>query len=233
MADVKAIITAAGEGRRLRPYTELVKKELITIKGIPLIGQHIDRLKFDLGVKERDICVVVGYMKDEIIGFIQRYYPDVKYVEQEKNKKGTAVAVSSAADFAGKDWTFIIYGDVFTEDRLRSLVDMNDPVIVVKEVEDVSRFGNVSFDEHGYMTDIQEKLPNPISGYAFAGFLKEPYEFFKILDDIEPNEKTGEFYLTDAIKIFNTRKRHRVYKIVGHWSDVGTEEAVREARNFK
>ena len=41
---MNAIILAAGEGRRLMPLTEKIPKALISVQGVPLLKNHIDKL---------------------------------------------------------------------------------------------------------------------------------------------------------------------------------------------
>lgn len=58
----RAIIIAAGEGKRLRPVTEKTPKPLVKINGIRIIDTIINALK-DNGVQ--DIYIIVGYKKEK------------------------------------------------------------------------------------------------------------------------------------------------------------------------
>ena len=62
MAEIKrAVIIAAGEGKRLRPVTLEVPKPLIKVNGKRMIDTGIEALRAS-GV--RDIYIVVGYKKE-------------------------------------------------------------------------------------------------------------------------------------------------------------------------
>jgi NDP-sugar pyrophosphorylase family protein len=225
---MKGIVLATGEGLRLRPYTKIVKKELITINGIPIIGHNIDKL-LGLGIYEKNICVVLGYLKEELIGFVNRYYKGVTCVNQDPTRKGTAIALQAARDFIGDDYFMMIYGDLYFQDDLRQM-PRTLPTITTAEVKDVSSFGKVtSIDDS--LVSILEKTETG-SGDIFSGVIVEPSEFLPILDRIEPNPKTGEYYVTDAILRFNRDWRHRVYRMKGFWSDVGTPKGLKKARRY-
>lgn len=220
-----AIILAAGEGIRLRPYTLLTPKPLFTVKGIPLITSHIDKLN-NLGIENSKIYCVVDYLKEEIIGYLKRFHDGVNIIEQIKNKKGTAVALESVKNVEDEE-ILVIYGDTFFEDSLEEFIKY-DWAIAVSEVEDVSRFGKI-ISENGYLKEIREKSEAG-KGEIFAGILKIKKEFFEILKETKPNEKSGEYYLTDAILLQNKKTPFKVYKLKGKWFDIGNEESLRLAR---
>jgi NDP-sugar pyrophosphorylase family protein len=117
---MQAIILAAGEGVRLRPYTQLIPKPLITINGIPLLTFHIDKLN-SLGIPNEKIIVVVSHLKEEITGFLNRFHKGVKVVEQGENK-GTAAAVSYGKPLIEENEIVIVYGDTIFEDDLKGFI---------------------------------------------------------------------------------------------------------------
>lgn len=73
----RAVILAAGEGRRLRPVTQSIPKPLIPVGGIRLIDTSIRALRAN-GIQE--IYVVVGYMKERYIGLPEEY-PGLTLIE--------------------------------------------------------------------------------------------------------------------------------------------------------
>jgi glucose-1-phosphate thymidylyltransferase len=170
---MQGIILAAGEGIRLRPYTKIIPKPLLTVNGTPLLTFHIDLLN-SLGIPNEKIIVVVSYLKDEIIGYLKRFHRGIKIVEQI-NKKGTAAALESAENFIKEDF-IVTYADTIFEDDLKDFVK-EENAIAVYEVEDVSRFGKI-IEENGYLKDIKEKSETG-KGYIFAGIIKTKKRIFR------------------------------------------------------
>jgi len=222
---MQAIILAAGEGVRLRPYTQLVPKPLMTINGIPLLTFHIDKLN-SLGIPNEKIIVVVSHLKEEIMGFLNRFHKGVRIVEQGE-KKGTAAAVEYAKHLIDENEIVIVYGDTIFEDNLKDFIK-EENTIGVYEVEDVSRFGKI-VEENGYLKEIKEKSEVG-KGYIFAGLVKTKKEFLEEVEKVKQNEKSKEYYLTDAIISFNKEIPFKIYALKGKWFDIGKEESLVEAR---
>ena len=66
MKDVCGIVLAAGEGRRLRPLTELVPKALCPVGNVPLLDRGLDRLA-GLGLSgPADVAVNAAYLADRV-----------------------------------------------------------------------------------------------------------------------------------------------------------------------
>jgi NDP-sugar pyrophosphorylase family protein len=222
---MQAIILAAGEGVRLRPYTQLVPKPLMTINGIPLLTFHIDKLN-SLGIPNEKIIVVVSHLKEEIMGFLNRFHKGVRIVEQGE-KKGTAAAVEYAKHLIDENEIVIVYGDTIFEDNLKDFIK-EENTIGVYEVEDVSRFGKI-VEENGFLKEIKEKSEVG-RGYIFAGLVKTKRKFLEEVEKVKQNEKSKEYYLTDAIISFNRELPFKIYPLKGKWFDIGKEESLIEAR---
>ena len=92
---MQAVILAAGEGQRLRPFTANKPKVMIKVANKPILEHLLFELK-KAGIE--DLIFVVGY-KDEIIreyfGKGERWSVKIKYVTQRK-QLGTADALKSA-----------------------------------------------------------------------------------------------------------------------------------------
>jgi choline kinase len=65
----RAIILAAGEGKRLRPYTERVPKCLVLLGGRPILSWTLDALD---ELRFVEAVVVVGYRGDRVVEFLAR-----------------------------------------------------------------------------------------------------------------------------------------------------------------
>lgn len=73
----RAIIMAAGEGKRLRPVTAATPKPLVRVHGVRLIDTIIHALHVN-GIRE--IYIVVGYLKEQFAS-LEREYPGVRLIE--------------------------------------------------------------------------------------------------------------------------------------------------------
>ena len=75
----KAIIMAAGFGKRMRPITLTTPKPLIKVNGKIIIETIIDALKTN-GIEE--IYIVVGYLKEQF-KYLESIYKNVKLIENK------------------------------------------------------------------------------------------------------------------------------------------------------
>ncbi|MDD5768713.1 MAG: sugar phosphate nucleotidyltransferase, partial [Methanothrix sp.] len=90
---MKAVILAAGEGRRCRPLTQTRPKVMLSVRNRPFMEYVIGALAAK-GVRE--LVVVVGYQKERIMDYFGdgvQYGVEIEYVVQDE-QLGTADALS-------------------------------------------------------------------------------------------------------------------------------------------
>ena len=98
---MQAVILAAGEGMRVRPLTRSRPKAMIPIANRPIIDYVIHSLVRN-GI--RDITVVVGYKKEQVIRYLNGLDLPVRVVVQER-QLGTAHALKCAGhEVSGRSW---------------------------------------------------------------------------------------------------------------------------------
>ena len=73
---MKAIIVAAGMGRRLRPYTDDRPKCLVEVNGKSILQRQLDAYR-DAGINE--VYIVRGYMKESIQIDGAQYFTNTDY----------------------------------------------------------------------------------------------------------------------------------------------------------
>ncbi len=159
-----AVVLVGGFGTRLRPLTLTIPKNLVPVAGVPLIERVIDRLAAH-GIER--VVLSLGYRPDSFFAA----FPDdlaggvpLTYVV-EPEPLDTGGAIRFAAKEAGLHDTFVVAnGDVLTDLDLTALIDAHrrtgaEGTVALTPVEDPSRFGVVTTDANGRVTDFIEKPP--------------------------------------------------------------------------
>ncbi len=116
---MKAIILAAGQGTRLRPYTNEVPKCMVKYQGKELITYIIDAFEH-CGID--DITVVAGYKSQVLKGFLASR--NVKFIENPAYATTNMVSTLFCAEDLLDDDVIISYSDIIYSDRILSdLID--------------------------------------------------------------------------------------------------------------
>jgi choline kinase len=125
---MKAILLAAGIGKRLLPYTEARPKCLIEIGGRSLLARHLDTLStFD----EIDgIVIVVGYRHDQIRDAVTEWKSDdttgleVTFATNERYAQGSILSLYASRDTLSAHDSVIMDADVlYHRDVMKRLVE--------------------------------------------------------------------------------------------------------------
>jgi choline kinase len=122
---VRALVLAAGEGRRLRPYTEDRPKCLVELAGVPLLERQLSVLRA-AGIDS--ITVVGGYRAEQLGG------RGFELVENPEYRSTNMVATLFCARerLRGDEDVVVSYGDIVYEPRvLSALLRCGAPVAVV------------------------------------------------------------------------------------------------------
>lgn len=192
---MKAIILAAGEGRRMRPLTENTPKALLQIQDKPLIEHIVERLPDEVD----ELIIVVGYLGEMIKQYCGEKFlgRPITYVEQSA-PLGTYHAVSLAKDLLKEgERFFVLYGDdIHDTEGLKECLKY-PRAMIVDEVENPKPFGVVELDEDGFIVGIVEKPEFPKTNLVSTGATLIDTNIFKYPAEQHPN---GEFYLPTVIQ---------------------------------
>ena len=222
---MKAILPAAGIGKRLRPHTLTTPKVLFNVAGKPIIGHILDFL-VDAGVDE--IVVVVGYEAPQVERFLQTNYPEITRTVGQTERKGLGHAVNKALE-ESDDPALIILGDTIIDIDLKKLLKKSVSAIGVREVPNPQLFGVVEMNGD-YVEKLVEKPENPESNLAIAGiYLINNQSILKrsIETIIEQNVTTkGEIQLTDALQDMIERGERIEVVDVDNWYDCGSWSSI-------
>jgi UDP-N-acetylglucosamine diphosphorylase / glucose-1-phosphate thymidylyltransferase / UDP-N-acetylgalactosamine diphosphorylase / glucosamine-1-phosphate N-acetyltransferase / galactosamine-1-phosphate N-acetyltransferase len=203
----QAVILAAGEGVRLRPFTVNRPRAMISIAGRPTLD-YVIRSLADNGI--RDIILVVGYHKEKIYdhaGDGHQFGVDIKYVVQAK-QLGTAHALAQARESADEEFLVVPGNKLIESGTIGQLLKAGSPAILIKRVDNPSQYGVVSM-QGDKLLKIVEKPSHPESDYINAGiylFRKNVFEYLEMELDI-PDVINKMISGGERIKTVVTEKR--------------------------
>lgn len=123
---MKALILAAGFGKRLRPLTDTIPKPMVEVNGVPLLVNALNNL---VDCKVYDIGIVVGHMADYIRERIGSEYRGAKitYFENERYlETNNVVSLYVARQFLDDD-VLLLEADLFYRKNLIEAL-LNTPV---------------------------------------------------------------------------------------------------------
>lgn len=119
---MKALILAAGFGKRLQPITNTIPKSMVEVNGTPLLVNALNNLTA-LGITE--IGIVVGHMADyikdhigtEFKGARISYYENPRYLETNN-----IVSLYKAVDFCDDDMLMLECDIYYHKEMLEALL---------------------------------------------------------------------------------------------------------------
>jgi UDP-N-acetylglucosamine diphosphorylase/glucosamine-1-phosphate N-acetyltransferase len=176
----QAVILAAGEGRRLRPFTVNKPKAMIYIAGKPIIQYVLESVASN-GI--RDVVLVVGYKREQVFDYIgdgKRFGVDVKYITQSK-QLGTGHALAQARDIVQPEFLVLAGDKLITPETIARFMQTPATSILVKRESDPCRYG-VAAVENGRLTGIIEKPLHPLSNLINTGIYIFDKSVFAFLD---------------------------------------------------
>jgi len=228
---MKAVILAAGEGKRLRPITSSKPKPMIPLIGKPLLEHTI------LGLKNAGIThflVIVGYkenlIKTHFENISNKLKIEIEYITQERYL-GTAHATSYAKEYVGEESFLMMYGDILVDPEvfkevLKKYAEGNySGLISLIEVKNPQEYGIITLDSDGLVSKITEK-PKPelkLGNLANAGIYIFDSLIFKAIEKTKKSIR-DEYEFTDSMEILIKELRGSIvgYTIKSHfWNDIG------------
>ena len=211
---MKAVILAAGEGKRLRPFTETMPKVMLPVGNKPVLEYVFDAVKKS-GVDE--IIVVVGYRKEVIMDYFKDYKGiKITYVEQDK-QLGTAHALLQAKKHIKKSFIVLAGDNIIDHKNISKLMkDTSEYSLLIKEHPHPSKYG-VVFIEKGNLKNIVEKPKEEMGKFISTGIYKLPKSIF---DKIEELSSQGKYALSTVVQSILDDKNTINTIITDSWMDI-------------
>lgn len=119
---MKALILAAGFGRRLRPLTDTMPKSMVTVAGTPLLVNALNCLT---GCGITEIGIVVGHMADYIRTHIGSSWngASISYFENSRYlETNNVVSLSKAVEFCNDDMLMLECDIFYRQEMIEALL---------------------------------------------------------------------------------------------------------------
>ncbi|HZJ89686.1 MAG TPA: bifunctional UDP-N-acetylglucosamine diphosphorylase/glucosamine-1-phosphate N-acetyltransferase GlmU [Bacilli bacterium] len=216
---INAIVLAAGKGTRMRSLNNDVSKVGYKILGKPLINWVLDAAA---PVINGRTVVVVGFAGEHTASLVEGRAE----IAWQHEQKGTGHAIMQTKDLLGEEdgVTFILSGDVplITQYSLRKMLEThtenkNDLTVLTADLTNPHGYGRIVRTEKGNVAGIVEQADlkeseTSISEVNAGMYVFDNKKLFAELDNLNTDNKQGELYLTDTIKLFNQKG----YKVGAH-----------------
>ena len=218
MIDLKAVILAAGEGRRCRPLTQTRSKVMLPVGNRPFM-EHVINALAENGI--HDLYIVVGYQKERVMDHFEDgvdFGVNITYLEQNE-LLGTAHALGKAEDYIDEPF-LVVNGDNLIDSRAVSeLISARGDNVILAALRRHSGDYGVLMVEQERVKAIVEKPGRPCSGILNTGAYKFSPEIFQDIHNTPLSER-GSYELTETISQMIAEGREIVPLIgKGVWAD--------------
>ena len=215
------IVLAAGEGTRMKSKSAKVLHE---IAGRTIIENLLAAVK---PLEAKNLTVVVGSHKDEVIEHLSKIAPKAKTVFQEKRNGTGGAAQLALASHKGDGTVLILAGDtpLLTTQTLQEFIDLHDSnknkaSVLTALLPDPTGYGRIIRGGDGVILKIVEEKDatdseKDIDEINTGVYLFESKVLSAVISKIQSNNSQKELYLTDVISLLNDQKES-VHAIVSN-----------------
>lgn len=227
---MKGLILAAGRGKRLAPWTELIPKALIPIKSRPLIGHVILEFR-KAGIK--DIGIIIR--RKDYLNFkeaLKDYKQNFRFIFQDK-PQGTAKAVELSRNYIRNERFLLVWCDFLSPFDFRKIIRQHlkfkpSATILINKEKYPSQTAQVLFKD-SYITKIVEKPKRRFSFWGLSGVLVLEPEVLVVLPKIKPQAK-NEYHIPDALQYLINQGRPVGFLKIDTWRvNINTLEDIKRA----
>lgn len=212
---MKAVILAAGEGKRLRPFTETIPKTMLPVGNKPIMEHVVDAI-VENGIN--DIIIVIGYKKESIMQYFKDHKnAKITFVTQEK-QLGTAHGLLQAEGHITDPFLVFPGDNIISASSISKLINQEtDYGIIIKKYDKPSKYGMVSISKNNLQSIIEKPEHIQQNSFISTGIYKFPKSIFQ---DIRTITDEGEYKLTSMVQ--NLLKKETIIPAIpaNDWLDV-------------
>ena len=220
---MKAMLLAAGEGRRLRPLTLKQPKPLLEVGGKALIVYHLEALA-KAGI--RDVVINVSYLGEQIITALAdgaAWGLNIRY-SKESEPLETAGGIAHAAHLLGEAPFLLVSADVWSDISYSSLIEDN---LAEHEQARLVMVNNPSHHPEGDFSVAEDQrlllraAEQPSYTYSGIGLIKPQAV-------LNCRTKRSAFPLLEVFNELISQQTIFAQRHSGKWTDVGTPQRLSE-----
>lgn len=231
---VKALVTAAGLGTRLRPITDTTPKALVPVGGRPMLDYWMDLLA-KAGI--RDVLINTHHLPEQLREYVAKINRDghAGQVFRMHETHEPTLLGSAGTITANRAWAddasdiFIIYSDNLTGADLGEMLKFHrshgDPVtMLLFRAAEPKRCGIAELDSQNRIVSFVEKPEEPKSNLANGGIYVVRADAYREMADMKVFD-IGFHILPRFVG------RMRGWEWGGYHLDVGTHQALAQAED--
>jgi mannose-1-phosphate guanylyltransferase len=221
---VRAVVLVGGQGTRLRPLTETIKKELLPLVDRAILDHTLDRLVRH-GVHE--VVMSSPHLEQTFHPFIEgrRGDPDIAWITEAEALDTGGAIVNALHHLDPAEPFFAMNGDILTDLDLTAMLALHRSrraaaTIALHDVPDARAFGLIQLDPVDRVLAFREKPEDPIPGSVNAGTY--------VLDPAALGAWSADRPISIEREIFpalidEDRQVHG-FRSGAYWRDLGTPE---------
>ncbi|BBP45370.1 mannose-1-phosphate guanylyltransferase [Thiosulfatimonas sediminis] len=219
----KAMILAAGRGKRLRPLTDTLPKPLVPLCQTPLIVYHLQKLA-KAGV--RDVVINhawLGEQLEQTLGDGAKFGLRITYSPEPEGGLETAGGIINALPKLGSEPFLLINGDVYCDLDFSQLVARANGLRSEELLGHLMLVPSPEFNPQGDF-GLQDGRVQERGELTFAGISVLKPQLFAQME--------VDFIALAPVLRSAMREQQRISGALytGFWSDIGTLERLKEAQ---
>ncbi len=200
---MKAVILAAGEGKRMRPLTLKNPKPLLLVNKKPIIDYVFEAFPREID----EVIVVVKYLGHKIKKYLGKAHKGKKIKYAQGSDLGTAYSFLAAKKYLSNEKFLFIYGDEIPNPRNVEKCLNGRLNILVFRSDTPEKHGIVYLRKDRTVGKIVEKPKKTKSHIAIDGIMVLNTDIF----NYSPKKNNGEYYFSSMVGSFV--KDHRVFPV--------------------
>ena len=230
---IKALLLAAGYGKRLRPITYEVPKCLVTVGKEPMLARWLRQLE-NSGIDE--VLINTHYLSTQVEEFIEGWKSNALSISlvHEPVLLGTAGTLIKNREYFDGATGLLVHADNAMEGNLREFLKAHEHrgsdclmTMLTFTTRSPKDCGIVEVDSHGKVEGFHEKVTDPPGNRANGAIYAFDESLLNYIDSmsVKPTDFSTEVIpqLLGRIKTWHTQK---------NYIDIGSPQALAEANNL-